>query len=105
MAGDADARFRAKMAARAAGTAPVFEDEPLLAEGDDQAAIDARYQAKLARHNGKVPPAPAPVNKPKGEKSGESKGKEAEQKTVEHAATNKPEGHKPEGEKSGEQRR
>jgi hypothetical protein len=60
---DADARFRAKLAARAAGTAPVFVDEPAMAKGDDQAAIDSRYQAKLARHGKATAPAAAPEAK------------------------------------------
>jgi hypothetical protein len=55
-----DARYQAKLAARATGATPVRIDEPQidLITGMEPAAIDARYRAKMAARK-KGPEAPA----------------------------------------------
>ena len=60
-----NARHRAKLAARADGSAPVFETEtPVDGTGRTPEAIEARYRAKLARH-GKPPAQPEAPAEPK----------------------------------------
>lgn len=81
---DADARFREKMAARAANRLPVFVDQPAVATGDSEEALDARFQAKLAARANQAaaqenPLATAPAKsaktKPEPEKKAEPSGK------------------------------
>lgn len=80
-----DARYRAKVAARASGKVPVFEHlAPIDGTSDAPAAVEARFRQKMARHNGQVTPAasePAGEQKPKAAEAGKADagdGKKAE---------------------------
>ncbi len=99
---DADARFRAKLDARANKTAPIFTDEPALPQGEDQAAVDARFQAKLARHG--RPPAAVKPEAAKVDPEPKAQAKSNEPTKVDEAKVD-PSAKPPEGKAEGERRR